>query len=131
MFQERSGIARDQVSQLTAEQRGRIVTLLKAFDLTVVATRPIAEAIITIGGVSTREIDPRTMESRLVPGLYFAGEVIDVAGDTGGFNLQVAFTTGRVAGESAARAAQRPDEPASSGGAPPHRLNANPQEKGS
>jgi predicted Rossmann fold flavoprotein len=104
VFQERSSIARDQaLSQLTAEQRGRIVTLLKAFDLTVIATRPIAEAIITVGGVSTREIDPRTMESRLVPGLYFAGEVIDVAGDTGGYNLQAAFTTGRVAGESAAR----------------------------
>jgi len=106
VFQERSGVARDQaLSQLTAEQRGGIVALLKAFTLTVVATRPIAEAIITVGGVSTREIDPHTMESRIVPGLYFAGEVIDVAGDTGGYNLQAAFTTGRVAGESAARQA--------------------------
>lgn len=132
VFQERSGIARDRaLSQLTTEERGRIVTLLQAFDLTVVATRPIAEAIITIGGVSTREIDPRTMESRLVPGLYFGGEVIDVAGDTGGFNLQVAFTTGRVAGESAARAAQRSDEPPANGAvASAHRRNANHKEKG-
>ena len=132
VFQERSGIARDRaLSQLTADERGRIVTLLQAFDLTVVATRPITEAIITIGGVSTREIDPRSMESRLVPGLYFAGEVIDVAGDTGGFNLQVAFTTGRVAGESAARAAQRSDEPPANGAAAsPHRQAANPKERG-
>ncbi len=132
VFQERSGIARDRaLSQLTADERGRIVTLLQAFDLTVVATRPIAEAIITIGGVSTREIDPRSMESRLLPGLYFAGEVIDVAGDTGGFNLQVAFTTGRVAGESAARAAQRSDEPPVNGAAAsPHRQAANPKERG-
>jgi len=132
VFQERSGIARDRaLSQLTADERGRIVTLLQAFDLTVVATRPITEAIITIGGVSTREIDPRSMESRLVPGLYFAGEVIDVAGDTGGFNLQVAFTTGRVAGESAARAAQRSGEPPANGAAAsPHRQAANPKERG-
>jgi len=132
VFQERSGIARDRaLSQLTADERGRIVTLLQAFDLTVVATRPITEAIITIGGVSTREIDPRSMESRLVPGLYYAGEVIDVAGDTGGFNLQVAFTTGRVAGESAARAAQRSDEPPANGAAAsPHRQAANPKERG-
>jgi len=132
VFQERSGIARDRaLSQLTADERGRIVTLLQAFDLTVVATRPITEAIITIGGVSTREIDPRSMESRLVPGLYYAGEVIDVAGDTGGFNLQVAFTTGRVAGESAARAAQRSGEPPANGAAAsPHRQAANPKERG-
>lgn len=126
VFQERSGIARDQaLSQLTAEQRGRIVTLLKAFDLTVIATRPIAEAIITVGGVNTREIDPRTMASRLIPGLYFAGEVIDVAGDTGGYNLQTAFTTGRVAGESAAHQALVLQP-----GDAQHRHNANHREKG-
>jgi predicted Rossmann fold flavoprotein len=131
VFQERSGIARDRaLSQLTAEERGRIITLLKAFDLTVVATRPIAEAIITIGGVSTREIDPRTMESRRVPGLYFAGEVIDVAGDTGGFNLQAAFTTGRVAGESAARALQRAYDAPMGAAASRHRRAAKSKEKG-
>jgi predicted flavoprotein YhiN len=68
--------------------------------LTVTRPRPIAEAIVTAGGVSTREIDARTMESRLVKGLYLTGEVIDVDAYTGGFNLQIAFTTGRIAGES-------------------------------
>jgi hypothetical protein len=63
-------------------------------------TRPIEEAIVTSGGVSVREIDPRTMESKLVPGLYFAGEIIDVDAYTGGFNLQIAWSTGYMAGRA-------------------------------
>ena len=66
--------------------------------------RPLSEAIITSGGVRVREIDPSTMESRIVPGLYFCGEIIDVDGKTGGYNLQAAFSTGWVAGEAAAKA---------------------------
>ncbi len=105
VFAELSGISPDQpLSQFTVDQRRRVRSLLKDLSMSIVATRPIDEAIVTIGGVSTDEIDPRTMESRLVKGLYFAGEIIDVAGETGGYNLQVAFTTGRIAGESAAKA---------------------------
>lgn len=63
-------------------------------------TRPIDEAIVTAGGVSTKEVNPRTMESKLMPGLYFAGEVLDLDGYTGGFNLQIAWSTGYVAGNS-------------------------------
>ncbi len=81
------------VNQITREERIRFGELLKAFPLTVKGFRPIAEAIITSGGVDVREINPKTMESRLVKGLYFAGEVIDVDGYTGGFNLQIAFST--------------------------------------
>ena len=107
VFAERSGIAAEHpLNQFTAQQRQHVVRLLKAFEFSVVATRPIDEAIITQGGVSTKEIDPITMASRRTPGLYLAGEMIDVAGDTGGYNLQVAFTTGYLAGESAAHALQ-------------------------
>ena len=103
VFAERSGIAGNQrLSQFTSAQRGRVRQLLKSFDLTVVGTRPITEAIVTQGGVNTKEINPKTMASRIVSGLYFAGEIIDVAGDTGGYNLQIAFATGYIAGESAA-----------------------------
>jgi len=89
--------------QITAQERKRLRTWLKDFCLEVTGYRPFAEAIITAGGVNTREIDPRTMASRLVKGLYFAGEVLDVDADTGGYNLQAAFSTGWVAGRSAAR----------------------------
>jgi len=68
----------------------------------VTGTRPISEAIVTAGGVSVKEIDPKTMESKIVPGLYFAGEVIDIDAFTGGYNLQAAFSTGFVAGTAAA-----------------------------
>jgi predicted Rossmann fold flavoprotein len=88
--------------QMTAVERRRLRMWLKDFRLDVTRHRPIDEAIVTAGGVSTREIDPRTMASRLVKGLYFAGEVLDVDGDTGGFNLQAAFSTGWLAGKSAA-----------------------------
>ncbi len=87
------------VNQITKEQRGNLVNLLKDLKLTVLKYRPIEEAIVTSGGVSTKEIDPKTMESKLCKGLYFAGEVIDVDAYTGGFNLQIAFSTGRLAGE--------------------------------
>jgi predicted Rossmann fold flavoprotein len=89
--------------QITSEERGRLRTWLKDFRLEVTGHRPFREAIITAGGVDTREVDPRTMASRLVEGLYFAGEVLDVDADTGGYNLQAAFSTGWVAGRSAAR----------------------------
>jgi predicted Rossmann fold flavoprotein len=89
--------------QITAEERQRLRTWLKDFRLEVTGHRPFAEAIITAGGVDTREIDPRTMASRQVAGLYFAGEVLDVDADTGGYNLQAAFSTGWLAGRSAAR----------------------------
>lgn len=90
------------VHQVTREERARLVSLLQHLTFTVTATRPISEAIVTAGGVHTREITPGTMESKLVPGLYFAGEVIDIDGYTGGFNLQAAFSTGYVAGKAAA-----------------------------
>jgi len=89
--------------QITTQERKRLRTWLKDFRMEVTGYRPFAEAIITAGGVDTRKVDPRTMASRLVEGLYFAGEVLDVDADTGGYNLQAAFSTGWVAGRSAAR----------------------------
>lgn len=88
--------------QITREERRNLVKILKGIPFTVNATRPVAEAIVTAGGVSIKEINPRTMESKLVKRLFFAGEVIDVDGYTGGFNLQAAFSTGYVAGKYAA-----------------------------
>ena len=96
-----SGIPEDtKVNNITREQRLRLLHLFKAFPVSVSCTRPIDEAIVTAGGVSTREINPRTMESKLVKGLYFAGEVLDLDAYTGGFNLQIAWSTGYVAGKS-------------------------------
>ena len=96
-----SGIPEDtKVNSITREQRMRLLRLFKAFPVSVSGTRPIDEAIVTAGGVSTKEIDPRTMGSKLVQGLYFAGEVLDLDGYTGGFNLQIAWSTGLVAGNS-------------------------------
>ena len=88
------------VNSVTREQRLALVRLFKAFPISVRGTRPIEEAIITSGGVSVKEIDPRTMRSKLVDGLYFAGEILDVDAYTGGFNLQIAWSTGRLAGEN-------------------------------
>ncbi len=88
--------------RITSLQRKKILQILKDFRITIVALRPPDEAIVTAGGVSIKEIDPRTMQSILIPGLYFAGEVVDVDAVTGGFNLQGAFSMGWVAGESAA-----------------------------
>ncbi len=89
-------------NQVTREERKQIVRLLKEFTVTVKKTRPLTEAIVTTGGVSIKEIDPRTMESKIVRDLYLVGEVLDIDGFTGGFNLQAAFSTGYVAGLSAA-----------------------------
>lgn len=88
------------VNQVTKEMRAKLVNILKDLKITVMGFRPIEEAIVTSGGVSVKEIDPKTMESKLCKGLYFAGEVIDVDAYTGGFNLQIAFSTGRLAGEN-------------------------------
>ena len=90
------------IDELTREERRAIANTLKCLKLTVKRARPIEEAIITRGGVSIKEIDPRTMGSKLVDGLYFAGEVIDADACTGGFNLQIAWSTGAAAGEAAA-----------------------------
>ena len=90
------------VNSVTKEQRRRLLELTKHFTVKISGLRPVEEAIITSGGVSTKEIDPKTMESRLVPGLYFAGEVIDVDAYTGGFNLQIAWATGYAAANAAA-----------------------------
>ena len=90
------------VNQISREQRRGLVDTLKAFCLTVTGTRPLSEAIVTAGGVSIKEVNPKTMESKLVPNLYFAGEVLDIDAYTGGYNLQAAFSTGYVAGKNAA-----------------------------
>ncbi len=89
-----SGISPEQkVNGITREQRHKFGELIKSFPVRISGFRPIDEAIITSGGVSVKEIDPRTMESKLLPGLFFAGEVIDIDAYTGGFNLQIAFST--------------------------------------
>ncbi len=82
-----------QANSLTKAKRRELVELLKGFSLEITRKRPVAEAIITSGGIKVSEIDPKTMESKLVPGLYFAGEIIDCDGYTGGFNLQIAWAT--------------------------------------
>ena len=90
------------VNQITKEQRAALLNMLKDFTVHISGTRPIEEAVITRGGVSLKEINPSTMESKLCKSLYFAGEVIDADAYTGGFNLQIAFSTGALAGENAA-----------------------------
>ncbi|MFH1441688.1 MAG: NAD(P)/FAD-dependent oxidoreductase [Candidatus Omnitrophota bacterium] len=91
-----------QASHITQEERKNIISLFKEFRMEISGLAPIEQAMVTRGGVSLKDINPRTMESRIIKGLYFAGEVIDIAADTGGFNLQAAFSTGYLAGESAA-----------------------------
>ncbi len=91
------------INQISREERKRLVETLKNFVVPITGTRPIAEAIVTAGGVSVKEINPKTMESKLIQGLYFAGEVMDVDGYTGGFNLQAAFSSGYAAGTAASR----------------------------
>jgi len=96
----RSGIPGEtKVNAVTREQRQRLLQLFKAFPVSVRGPRPIAEAIVTSGGVNVKEVDPRTMGSKIVDGLYFAGEVLDLDAFTGGFNLQIAWSTGHLAGE--------------------------------
>lgn len=87
---------------ITKEERKRLVTRMKDLVITVTGTRPFSEAIITIGGVDVKTINPSTMESKSIPNLYFAGELLDVDAYTGGFNLQIAWSTGYLAGSSAA-----------------------------
>lgn len=89
-------------SQITQAEREKIISLLKGFRMDISGARPIEEGMVTRGGVSLKEINPRTMESRLIKGLYFCGEMMDMDADTGGFNLQAAFSTGYLAGDSAA-----------------------------
>ena len=92
--------------QVGAAEREKIIDVLKALRFNVQAPLPLAKAIVTAGGVALDEIDPRTLASRKVPGLYFCGEVMDIDADTGGYNLQAAFSTGYVSGESAANFAK-------------------------
>lgn len=89
-----------QANSLTKQKRRALIELLKAFPVDITGKRPVSEAIITSGGIKTSEIDPKTMESKLVPGLYFAGEIIDCDAYTGGFNLQIAWATAYAAGVS-------------------------------
>ena len=87
------------VNEITKQERKNLVKLLKNFELTISGFRHIEEAIITSGGINIKEINPKTMESKIVPGLYFAGEIIDIDSYTGGFNLQIAYSTGYTAGK--------------------------------
>ena len=89
-----------QVNTITKQERTRLIEVLKGFELEIKKFRPIEEAIITSGGIKIKEINPKTMESKKVKGLYFAGEIIDVDSYTGGFNLQIAYSTGYVAGKT-------------------------------
>ena len=99
VFLKRANVSGDKaMHQITKEERMRMVDTLKDFRFTITKARPIEEAIVTAGGVSVKEVSPKTMESKLVKGLYFTGEVLDIDGMTGGFNLQAAFSTGYLAG---------------------------------
>lgn len=101
---EMAGIdCRQKINSVTREQRKKLAGVIKGFEIPLLRFRPIDEAIITRGGVSVSEVSPRTMQSKLVSGLYFAGEVLDLDAYTGGFNLQIAFSTAVIAGESAAQ----------------------------
>lgn len=101
---ERSGIPGDtKAHSITKAQRRRLLEELKGFRIDIAGPRPLAEAIITSGGVKVSEVDPHTMASKRLPGLYLAGELLDVDAYTGGFNLQIAWSTGRAAGEGAAQ----------------------------
>ena len=99
---ERAEIASDtKANSLTKQQRRRLLELTKNFTVEILGTRPVEEAIITAGGIKTKEVDPKTMESKLVSGLSFAGEILDVDAYTGGFNLQIAWSTAHAAGVAA------------------------------
>lgn len=99
----RAGVAETTASQLKKEHRRKIIQLLKKLPLSIKGTHPIAEAIVTRGGVSTSEIDTKTMESKICPNLFFAGEIIDADGPCGGFSLQICWSTGALAGSEAAK----------------------------
>ncbi|NLW25144.1 MAG: NAD(P)/FAD-dependent oxidoreductase [Clostridia bacterium] len=97
-----AGINVDKVMhQITKEERRKIIDVLKGLQVTLIGSRPLNEAIVTAGGVNVKEVNPQTMESKLIKGLYFAGEVLDIDGLTGGYNLQAAFSTGYTAGNFA------------------------------
>ncbi len=97
----RSGIPpQTRCGEITREQRRVFGKLLKQFSFTVTGFRPLKEAIVTSGGVAVNEISPQTMQSKIISGLYIAGEMLDVDAYTGGYNLQIAFSTGRLAGEN-------------------------------
>lgn len=97
----RSGISEDKkVNSVTREERARLLTTIKNFDMLVASLRDFSEAIVTSGGVDVKQINPKTMESKIIKGLYFCGEVLDVDAFTGGFNLQIAFSTGFAAGSN-------------------------------
>lgn len=101
VFIQQVGIAEERVMhQLTRGERQQLIQGLKHFTFTVNKARPLSEAIVTAGGIHVKEVSPQTMESKLVPGLYFTGEILDIDGITGGFNLQAAFSTGYLAGQS-------------------------------
>ena len=103
LFPHLCGVSPDlPCNQITSAQREALITALKALPLTVRSPRPLAEAIVTRGGVTVKEIEPGTLRSKLIPNLFFAGEMIDVDAHTGGFNLQIAWSTGALAGQSAA-----------------------------
>ena len=89
-----------QVNSITKEERQNLLKIIKGFPITISNFRPIEEAIVTAGGISIKEINPKTMESKIIKGLYFAGEIIDVDAYTGGFNLQIAYSTGYTAGNN-------------------------------
>ena len=101
---ERSGIPPDtKVHSISREQRQALLKIIKGFRVDIASARPVDEAVVTSGGISLKEINPATMESKLIKGLFFAGEVIDADAYTGGYNLQIAWSTGRLAGDSAAK----------------------------
>ena len=101
---KRSGIpGEEKVHSVTKQQRHALLDILKHFTIDIACKAPVEDAIVTSGGVKVKEVDPTTMASRLVLGLYFAGEILDVDAYTGGFNLQIAWSTGRLAGLSAAQ----------------------------
>jgi hypothetical protein len=107
-FVELSAIPGDRLGHtITGEERDRLLGHLKSLRFNIKAPLPMNAAIVTAGGVSLKEIDPRTMESRLIEGLYLCGEVLDIDADTGGYNLQAAFSTGYIAGENAASPSSR------------------------
>ena len=100
---ERTGVPSDtKVHDIRREQRRKLLETLKDFAIALSGPRPVEEAVVTSGGVAVGEVDPRTMESKKIKGLFFAGELLDVDGYTGGFNLQIAWSTGYCAGLAAA-----------------------------
>ena len=97
----RSGIPPDRkVNEVTRAERAKLAEVFKRFEIPIDSKRPVEEAIVTAGGVSVREVDPKTMASKRVEGLYLAGELLDVDAYTGGFNLQIAWSTGYAAGSA-------------------------------